>query len=125
MKKIENEAILSEIAKSDDDKFVRIEAIKGINDEKILADISQHDEDSFVRSEAVKYINSLEDLAYVAISDSNLIVAKNALNKIISKSENEDIKDTLGKIATIARDEEIRNLAISEIDDDETTNEDN
>ena len=55
-----------------------------------VGNISLTDEDSFVRSEAIKNINSLVNLIDISIKDDDLIVAKNALNLILSLAERDE-----------------------------------
>ena len=59
--KLMNQNILTEIAKTDIDRYVRLAAIKNLTEKNVLEDIAGNDKDRFVRLAAMEIIGMIND----------------------------------------------------------------
>ena len=83
--------VLVDIAKNDQDKTLRIEAIRRLEDQSILAGIVKDDEDIEIRLAALKKLEDQTKLANIAKKNENETVRITAIEMLTNQSILEDI----------------------------------
>ena len=89
--KINDQSVLIEIAKNDEDFLVRATSAQKISDESVLIDIATNDENSYVRRAAAQKISDESVLIDIAMNDEDTYVRRAAAQKISDESVLDDI----------------------------------
>lgn len=104
IKELDDQKILVQIAKTDDNKYLRVNAAKKIDDENVLIDIAKNDPDNWVRRQIIKYkITNQDALIYIAKTDEGYGVSGEAVKKIEDQSALIDLAKNYSSIDAVKK----------------------
>jgi len=115
VKRIRNQEWLADIAKNDCGIHVRLEAVKNLEKQDVLFDIYRNDEDSHVREATIPRITRPDSLAFIACNHHEIKICREAVLRINPKHAL--AQDAFAKVAKQAKQEKIRQLAVSKLSD--------